>query len=69
MEEMSVDVVQRRCKVVKEDIDVLTATLNTTTQSLQHIKGEWEWVVQCEWEWAVGVGKGWEAGGWEMWCG
>ena len=42
MDEMSVDVVQRRCKVVDEDVNILTTTLIAITEALKDTKSEGE---------------------------
>ena len=40
VDELRVDVVKRRCKVVENDINTLTTLLHTTTQSLTELKGQ-----------------------------
>ena len=40
VEDMKMDVVQRRCKVVEEEVNTLTKILNTVTHSIKNIKGK-----------------------------
>ena len=40
MEEMRLDVVRRRCRVAEEEVNVLTASLTSTTETIKNIKGE-----------------------------
>ena len=47
VEEMRVDVVRRRCRVVEEEVNVLTSSVSSTTDTIQDIKSErgrmWVW--------------------------